>query len=89
MESLPIHLFRDSFGPFMALLNEHDLKYTMREQCSAVLMAASGPLRFCYRMQLKNRRPISKIRPYAKLDLINAPISSWRSNAWTSNDYTN
>jgi hypothetical protein len=42
MESLPVHLFKDSFGPFLALLNEHDLKYTVRQQRSAVPMAASG-----------------------------------------------
>jgi hypothetical protein len=42
MESLPVHVFKASFGPALALLNEHDLKYTMREQCSAVPMAAPG-----------------------------------------------
>ncbi|SOD41509.1 hypothetical protein [Nitrosovibrio sp. Nv4] len=41
MESLPVHLFRDRFGPFL-LLNEHDLKYTIREQRSGVSLAASG-----------------------------------------------
>ena len=42
MESLPVHLFKDSFGPFMSLLNEHNVAYSMREQRSGVQMAASG-----------------------------------------------
>ena len=42
MESLPVHVFKASFGPALSLLNEHDLKYTMREQRSAVPMAAPG-----------------------------------------------
>lgn len=42
MESLPVYLFKDSFGPFLALLNEHDLKYAIHEQRLGVPMAASG-----------------------------------------------
>jgi hypothetical protein len=42
METLPVHVFKDSFGPFIALLNEHNVKYTMREVRSGVPMAASG-----------------------------------------------
>jgi len=42
MERLPIHLFKDSFGPFVTLLNEHHIKYTMRDVRSGVPMASSG-----------------------------------------------
>ncbi len=42
MEALPVHLFKRSFGPFLALLNEHKVSYTMREQRSGLQMAASG-----------------------------------------------
>ena len=41
VKSLPVHLFKDSFGPFLGLLNEHDMRYTIREQRSGVPMAAS------------------------------------------------
>lgn len=41
MESLPVHLFKDSFGPVLALFNEHDIEYAIREQRSGVPMAAS------------------------------------------------
>ena len=41
METLPVHLYKDSFGPFMALLNEHNVSYSMREQRSGVPMAAA------------------------------------------------
>jgi hypothetical protein len=41
MESLPVHLFKASFGPFLALLNEHDLKYAIREPRLGVPVAAS------------------------------------------------
>ena len=27
MGTLPVHLFKDSLGPFLALLNEHQVKY--------------------------------------------------------------
>lgn len=42
MESLPVHVFKHSFGPFINLLNEHDVKYIMREQRSAGPMAGPG-----------------------------------------------
>jgi len=29
LETLPVHLFRDSFGPFITLLNEHEVRYSM------------------------------------------------------------
>ena len=42
METLPVHLFKDSFGPFLALLNEHQVKYQMREVRAGAPMASSG-----------------------------------------------
>jgi hypothetical protein len=42
METLPVHLFKDSFGPFLALLNEHQVKYQMRDVRAGVPMASSG-----------------------------------------------
>jgi hypothetical protein len=42
MKSLPVHLFKDSFGPFLTLLNENKVLYTMREQRSGVTMASSS-----------------------------------------------
>lgn len=42
METLPVHVFKDSFGPFITLLNEHHVKYTMRDVRSGVQMASSG-----------------------------------------------
>jgi hypothetical protein len=44
MESIPVHLFKDSFGPFVQLLNEHGLKYQMRQVRAGVPMASSGVL---------------------------------------------
>ena len=44
METLPIHLFKSSFGPFLDLLNEHKLKYQMREVRVGVPMASGGTL---------------------------------------------
>ncbi|WP_287953371.1 MULTISPECIES: effector-associated constant component EACC1 [Diaphorobacter] len=44
METLPVHLFKSSFGPFLELLNEHGLKYQMREIRSGVPMASGGTL---------------------------------------------
>lgn len=44
METLPIHLFKNSFGPFLELLNEHDLKYQMRQVRAGVPMASGGAL---------------------------------------------
>jgi hypothetical protein len=42
MESLPVHVFKDSFGPFLALLNENQVRYRMREQRAGVPMASGG-----------------------------------------------
>ena len=42
LETLPVHLFKDSFGPFLALLNEHQVKYQMSESRYGVPMASSG-----------------------------------------------
>ncbi len=42
MEILPVYLFKDSFGPFLTLLNEHQVKYQMREVRSGILMAMPG-----------------------------------------------
>ena len=42
MEALPVNVFKKSFGPFLALLNEHHVKYQMRDVRSGVQMAASG-----------------------------------------------
>ncbi|MGB7481710.1 MAG: hypothetical protein WA924_15400 [Burkholderiaceae bacterium] len=44
MESIPVHLFKDSFGPFVQLLNEHGVKYQMRQVRAGVPMASSGVL---------------------------------------------
>lgn len=44
MNTIPVHLFKDSFGPFVILLNEHDLKYTMQEVRVGVPMASGGTL---------------------------------------------
>jgi hypothetical protein len=41
-ETLPVHVFRDSFGPFIALLKEHQIQFMMREARSATVMASSG-----------------------------------------------
>ncbi|MGL6486940.1 effector-associated constant component EACC1 [Aeromonas hydrophila] len=42
MTTLPAHVFKDSFRPFFELLNEHKVKYQMREMRSGVPMASSG-----------------------------------------------
>ena len=42
VQTLPGHLFKESFGPFLSLLNEHDVKYQMRDVRAGVPMAASG-----------------------------------------------
>ena len=44
MTILPVHLFKDSFGPFLALLNENGIKYQMREVRAGVPMASGGTL---------------------------------------------
>jgi len=42
MTTIPAHVFKDSFRPFVELLNEHQVKYQMREMRSGVPMASSG-----------------------------------------------
>ncbi|MFM4931328.1 hypothetical protein ACW5XA_13190 [Aeromonas dhakensis] len=42
MDTLPIHVFKDSFYPVLELLNENEIKYQIREQRSGTLMASSG-----------------------------------------------
>ena len=45
VDTLPVHLFKDSFGPFLALLTEKKMAYTIREQRAGVPIAgASGIL---------------------------------------------
>ncbi len=42
MENIELHLFKESFGPFITLLNEHSVKYQMRQARGGVPMASSG-----------------------------------------------
>ena len=42
MTSIPTHVFKDSFRPFVELLNEHGVTYQMREARVGVPMASSG-----------------------------------------------
>ena len=42
MGVLPIHVSKNSSGPMIALLHEHDIKYQMREYRSGTVMASSG-----------------------------------------------
>lgn len=44
LTTLPVHLFKTSFGPFVQLLNEHELTYRMREVRSGAFMASGGTL---------------------------------------------
>lgn len=44
VETLPIHVFKDSFGPILKLFNEHNIKYQMRQTRSNVIMASSEVL---------------------------------------------
>lgn len=39
-----MHLFKDSFGPFVALLNEHQIKYQMRQNRTGVQAGPVGIL---------------------------------------------
>lgn len=41
---MQVHLFKASFGPFVQLLNEHELRYQMRANRSGAVMAAGGTL---------------------------------------------
>ncbi|MDQ6996098.1 MAG: hypothetical protein Q9M82_01400 [Mariprofundus sp.] len=42
MEYFKIHVFKSSFAPIVGLLNEHKVKYQMREIRSGEIMASSG-----------------------------------------------
>lgn len=42
METLPVHVFKESFGPFVQLLNDHRVAYRMREVRTGVPMTSSG-----------------------------------------------
>ena len=44
MQTLPVHLFKESFGLFVGLLNEHGVEYQLREVRTGVPMAAGGTL---------------------------------------------
>jgi len=44
METLPVHLFKESFGPFLALLNEHHVKYQLRQVRAGTPMASGEVL---------------------------------------------
>ena len=44
MENLPVHLFKESFNEILELLNEHDVKYQMREVRMNVPIASGGTL---------------------------------------------
>lgn len=41
MDTLKIHLFKDSFDPMLELLNEHDIKYQMQGQRAGVISNSS------------------------------------------------
>lgn len=41
MKNLELHLFSDSFGPFVTLLNERSINYQMRQVRSELPMASS------------------------------------------------
>jgi Effector Associated Constant Component 1 len=41
LETLPVHLFKDSFRPFLELLDEHKVKYRIRDVRAGVPMASS------------------------------------------------
>jgi hypothetical protein len=44
MDTLPVHLFKSSFGPFLELLNEHGLRYQMQSARAGIPMASGGTL---------------------------------------------
>ena len=44
MNTLPVHLFKSSFGAFLQLLNEHEVKYQMRTVRSGVPVASAETL---------------------------------------------
>ena len=44
MEILPIHVFKNSFGQIVELLNEHEIKYQIQQTRSGEIVASSGVL---------------------------------------------
>ena len=44
METLPLHLFKESLSEILGLLNEHDVRYQMREVRMNVPVASGGTL---------------------------------------------
>jgi len=44
MESIQVHLFKDSFGPFLILLNENEVPYKMHSKRSLEPMASAEVL---------------------------------------------
>lgn len=42
MKIIPVHVFKHSFGPMLALLNDNDVKYQIREVRAGTIMASSG-----------------------------------------------
>lgn len=42
--SLPVHLFKDSFKPFLLLLNEHKIQYRIQSQRSGIQAGPGGVL---------------------------------------------
>lgn len=42
MSSLPVHVFKDSFRPFIELLNENGVQYQLHVTRSGIPMASSG-----------------------------------------------
>jgi len=44
MPTLPVHVFKSSFVPFMTLLNEHNLRYEIDKQRTGVILDGPGVL---------------------------------------------
>ncbi|RNF31202.1 hypothetical protein NM04_08370 [Massilia aurea] len=44
MKSIPVHLFKESFGPFVQLLNANGVEYRMHQIRAGVPMASAGAL---------------------------------------------
>ena len=44
MANIHLHLFKDSFGPFVELLNEHRIRYQMRQVRADIPMASSSAI---------------------------------------------
>lgn len=42
MDTLPVHLFKDSFKPFLGLLNEHQVGYQLRANRSGIQAGPAG-----------------------------------------------